>query len=460
METNQETLNQNLNEDENKAIKVVMIGSSRSGKSSILASMFHEMQHNNVIPQYLSITSKETKAVILSTEEMVDMLEQDEQNNTKGKMGALFGTSEFATYHFTVKNKYAECGLEPVLIDFFDIPGEVFTDVGEEDYNLVMGKLETAQIILIAVDTPALMYAKRKGKAGINRVINCTDGVLNAIQSLGNQLGRDILRLVVFVPVKCEAWVKRKKMDDVYEQIKVVYEDHISQLQQFANMKSMIMPIETIGGLVFDSFTEEDKAKLLMYGEHNPVKVYEDKLTDAITDYKERKLVRCEQEFPNSKVVILKDGSPYTLQDDDKVYKTLDLFNVYPYAYEEGKMIPYMWYKKVGKYAPKNCDQLLIQLLMFTIQASCYEAKQPIKDTMETDFTKVDASSISLLFLPWGIIRIIIERFKAAFKKMNSFNNVKQFGSLVNAIKEMKQDNCIKEDYQVIVDNIDEDYKF
>ena len=73
---------------------------------------------------------------------------------------------------------------------------------------------------------------------------------------------------MIFVPIKCEYWAKGidgHTMDEVYEEVEKVYMTQIELFKRLSRSKILIMPLETIGGLVFDHHSPKNKMKILLY---------------------------------------------------------------------------------------------------------------------------------------------------------------------------------------------------
>lgn len=352
------------------AINVVMIGASRSGKTSILASMLNNMK-NQQIAKYFIFTEnnaleynrlgREDRADVMLRDiicGMQDMVNPNLVGQSVPKMGALVGTQGMFTYKFRVESENNQLD-----IHFTDVPGEhcVNTHIAYDEY---ISKIKNSQILVVAVDVPSMMFAKLNHKAILNFGMNLPDEVQEAVQKLGQSFNDSrLFRMVIFVPIKCEYWIHHNLMDDVYSEIKNVYANSISLIKGYSNVRSFILPVETIGGCEFDHHSEDSKSFILL-SNHSSINglEHEDKIN-------ERNAFRCEKLGYNS--YRLKNGEIYEFEMGDESILTSER-PYHPYFLEEvGIQIPYTWFirKEDIGYKPRNCEQLLLHILKFAIEA-------------------------------------------------------------------------------------------
>lgn len=362
-------------QSQKKAINVVMIGASRSGKTSILASMLSNMK-NPEINQYFvfnehnaegykNLTPKQKEDIRLTNiiDSMIDMVNPNIAGCSVPKLSALFGTDAMFTYKFKLESGPIRESKNKLEIDFTDVPGEFCVQTSYL-YDEYISKVKDSQILVVAVDVPSMMYAKLHQRAMINRGMNLPDEVQNAALQLGqNYNDANLYRMVVFVPIKCEYWIHNNMMDEVYAEIKEVYETAIANIEQYSKVRSFIMPVETIGGCEFDHHSEL-KDSLIMLSDKPKIEDLEHE-----DEFNGKFAYRCER--LGSTQYCLKNGEIYQSESGDEFILTSDR-PYHPYFLEEvGVQIPYTWYirkDKVG-YEPKNCEQLLLQVVRFTIEA-------------------------------------------------------------------------------------------
>ena len=352
------------------AINVIMIGASRSGKTSILASMLNNMKNQQIAQHFIFTENNALEYNRLGREDradvmlrdiicgMQDMVNPNLVGQSVPKMGALFGTQGMFTYKFRVESDNNQLD-----IHFTDVPGEhcVNTHIAYDEY---ISKIKNSQILVVAVDVPSMMYAKLNHRAKLNIGMNLPDEVQEAVQKLGQNFNdSSLFRMVIFVPIKCEYWIHHNLMNEVYSEIKKVYENSIPLIEGYSNIRSFILPVETIGGCEFDHHSEDNKSFILL---SNKSAVNGLEHEDEIN---EKYAFRCEKLAHNS--CRLKNGEIYEFEIGDESIQTSER-PYHPYFLEEvGIQIPYAWFirKEDIGYKPKTCEQLLLHILKFSIEA-------------------------------------------------------------------------------------------
>lgn len=425
-------------------IKIMMFGASRSGKTSILASMYNK--RTEITKYGFTLRDKTQKgdgqdSLLDSVNGMKNLLEY---GGKCPRMGALTGGR--GVFHYTLELGYSLYkDINPTTLTFIDVAGEFFNQEHEK-FNDVCELVKDCQILIVAVDTPALLLAKAKGDYGWDEEINCTDSLITAVQDLGKNCkedgdGEEPLKMVIFVPIKSERWLHDEKSEEykrlIKEQIKKVYEDSITICEnEGSRTKVMVMPLETIGGLEFDHHTPENRMRILKYAENTNFstpednKWWEDYAIFSEKDENERYASRCELDGDDDSIVTLaKTGKDYQLKDGDELINVENV-PVYPYCYRENRPIPFAWFRPIGSYAPKYCEQLFFEIVKFMVQQMADEANENINDLINTDINK----------------KFWIRFFE--FFKKGLFDDLRQLQAMCIALKKLKKEeklnNCLE----------------
>ncbi len=422
-----------------ESINVVMLGASRVGKTAILASMLDNASRQEV-SSYFRIKDRSNSAyealkasnpkrydeVVLSSsiDEMKDML--NNTSNGRQSLPGLMGSQDSFNYKIGIEAFSSDGSLQEgdVKINFLDIPGERFNSA-DIAFTELENKIKEAQTLIVAVDTPSLMWlhGRRDGVEGLKSVLFRPDEVNSAIQCLGqkyNDIGK--MRMVIFVPIKCEYLINSVEgANMIYDAIEDMYKESILTCKRFPNMETLIMPIETIGGLKLDHISKEEQSSILIYGNAG-ANVVEDEID-------EHSVTRCESDAENGSVCILKDGNPYFIEEGDKIIPATERKH-HPYCVQ-GKVLPYTWYKKNinGEYQPKGCDQLLYKVLEFSI------------DSAFNDYNAQSKGSHNDKGGFWSLVGKIVNRLKELFKG-SSFEDV-EIDTFIANIKQMKDRGII-----------------
>lgn len=418
-------------------IKIMMFGASRSGKTSILASMYNKRTE---ITRYGFTLEDKTKekdeqdSLLDCVHGMRNLL----SNESKFlKMGALTGTR--GVFHYTFELGYSSYKkLAPTNLTFIDVAGEFFNQKHEQ-FSTVCELVKDCQILVVAVDTPALLLAKAKGDYGWDNEINCTDALISAVQNLGVNCKEDDddespLKMVIFVPIKSERWMHDAKSEEymqlIEKQIRTVYGDSIAICEnEESRTKVMVLPLETIGGLEFDHHTPANRMRILKFAEtfkpdENCI-LHEDWAFLSEKDESERYASRCELDGDDDGIVTLaQTGRDYQLKDGDELINVEAVPN-YPYCYRKNRPIPFAWYKSIGPYAPKNCEQLFFEVVKFMVQQMADEGGKNVN--------KLITENIDNSFWTW-----LLEDF---LKRKGFFDDKRQLQAMCKAIKKIKEEN-------------------
>lgn len=315
------------------ALKVLMVGGRRCGKTSALAVMFEQMI-NGVTNNFFTVsdaTVYETKGgedQDTITKKTIELKMFLDRPNTK----TFLVDSGPTWFDWMYKCKLTLPGTSKALeIEYTDVPGEWFRS-GTKDVEINQ-HISTHDVFVVMVDTPYLMEATES----MCDAVNCISDIHSALTNIDNKNGTRA-KMVVFVPIKCEKWINEGKVNEVVDKIKYAYRVPIKALLAYDKMSVCILPIETAGNIFFREFKEA----FLLNGE------------------------KCCQ-LSNS-MVRMGNGKTKNL-------RTNDILNPDPEAVMGalGIMRPYAWFYANNKsatpgYAPRNCDQLALHILKFCVQ--------------------------------------------------------------------------------------------
>lgn len=449
------------------SINVMLFGASRSGKTSILSSMLtasrtYLSKDYNLLLQDRTDYADGKTTLNDSKLGMENLLKKDW--SPEPRLGELTGSQHLSEYRFQLTIRNVK-GVDPLTVNFIDMPGENFKPT-HPGYNQVCDLVKDCQILMVAVDTPSLLYADKMQDAYYDGALNCVDGLTDMVSLLGMNREEEALRLLVFVPIKCEYWVQKNRMDKIYQLIEKVYQDQIAIAKNFSKVKIMTMPVETIGGLLFDHHTEPDRMKLLAYDpDRNVAQLDKEDYRDFGDS--DRDCIRCEMKSANI-VTLGKTGLPYCLTEKDRLVDVREI-PMHPYCFKENYPIPYAWFKPVGTYKPDNCDQLLLEVMKFMVQDAAAIAKLKVNDLVnvmckdEYDMYINPFSPIDIFMLPVKLVWKAIEWVLKKLGVIGSFSQKEQLEAMCKAIHKMKNDKRFLNKYKVIHNSLDpdgSDFKF
>lgn len=256
------------------SFKVLMLGYQRVGKTSLLASMYRATQEELAQNYTFKIKpGNDATAELLSDAE--DRLASATEYLVNDKIEPSEVWRNFP-FEFISENQTI------FKLDFLDYKGEALRDRSSEQAKKVRQWLQGSVAIIIPIDSPALMestgeWVKVNEKWNNPRGI---EGILRAEQT------RDIPRLVIFAPVKCEKYLYAGKAEELRRKVEESYSSLLDYLRGETGVRKncvVIIPVETIGGAKFtrfEKFDEEVEERFV-----NPERKYEPKYGDQLLRY-------------------------------------------------------------------------------------------------------------------------------------------------------------------------------
>lgn len=245
----------------NARMQVCMMGARGVGKTSVLTSMFHDMNAVNSGTSLQLTTTKDEKSGVDMTahtinqkhEELLEMFYEPVLGE-KVPNGGIAGDMEEREYYFQFGLKGKSIRIDLVIKDF---PGEFLN----EQPDTVRQFISESNAVIIAIDTPHLMEENGRFNQAKNCVSLVTDFIIKEFEDLSDD------KLVLFVPLKCEKYRNQNRMDEVCKAVECAYAELIAFLSG-NSVKSQIVaaiaPIFTVGGVVFSDFVRSNTGEVKM----------------------------------------------------------------------------------------------------------------------------------------------------------------------------------------------------
>lgn len=370
-------------------LRVLMMGGRRCGKTSVLTSMFHQAI-NGDLKDIFTLNNDTTYQ--RKDDEEIDQLENKRlelQNFIMRGGNRIFLADQAPTMNFwdyTLRLQIPGTGRDMKIV-FRDSAGEVF-DTTSEHYENTMNYAKVCDVFVVVVDTPYLMAGNEVEKEAAN--------IKDNIHTFLTNMRRNKAVQVIFVPVKCEKWIKDGAIDSVIDAVKTLYKPTIKDLLTTEKVEISIIPIQTAGDIVF----EELREPYLLY------------------DNRTGKTQKCSLDKNDDSIVITKNGMPHRLRDGEYV-------NDDPEGIFKGTPIirPSSWYslwhKPRATYSPHNCEQIVIHILRFM-------------------FNKTKSENSGGLFKKlwnfiWGEIKP--EEMEAALRRLSETGLIKDNGDGIEILK-------------------------
>lgn len=241
-------LRKTMNSSENKTI-VTMVGAPRTGKTSLLASMFFRMKEEvRNLECSFTIDASKAKKISDSEVELRDLADIKKGMVVDLDLGARPDTGR-TEYDFCLQVK---SGIPEINVRFIDLPGGWTTGVinAEEAQK----SLRESQVILLAVDSWALMELG----GDFNNVINSPRAICNNIESACQKIDVSAPHpLILITLVKSEKYLHRGKAKELYEAAISCYKEPLQPLID-KGYKIAVVAVETVGGIELFSVDARD----------------------------------------------------------------------------------------------------------------------------------------------------------------------------------------------------------
>lgn len=227
---------------------IAMLGGRGVGKTSMLTAMCDDFERSVDDVSLQLIASPQTRLTM--DHRLCQLMRVAECTDTSfdtGKYG-IDGTASPSESTFQLTHLPSNTSFDLV---FHDYPGGYLRDLSQCAY--IRNVLAPASVILVAIDTPALMQLNSGDHESINMPSNLKN-VLAATLSARS----DLRRLVMFVPMRCEKWLFSNKSALLYEAFLMRFQSMLKLLSYYKNSIDVLYsPIQTLGSVQFQRYHEQ-----------------------------------------------------------------------------------------------------------------------------------------------------------------------------------------------------------
>lgn len=234
-------------------MKVTMMGARGVGKTSVLTSMYRNMNSAvNNTKLHISAESGTEEVLIGKVRNLKDMFLKDNKLGDEVQSG-IAGDKTVTTFDFDFgfNTENAEMGIE-----IKDFPGEYVKDEPET----VKSYIDESNAIIIAIDTPHLMECDGKYNEAKNRTSAITEFFKKTLNEESDE------KLVMLVPLKCEKYYIEGRINEVSKKVKETYIELLRFLFDKENehglkgkIACVVAPILTLGEIQFSGFDCENE---------------------------------------------------------------------------------------------------------------------------------------------------------------------------------------------------------
>lgn len=276
-------------------IKIAFVGARGTGKTSLMASMYHELKEKGV--SSFSVTTETGRILQETYGDMLEMIEDTPLNDIVETTG-IAGSSGRDAYVFEGRESVDD--MQFVFpFEFTDMPGGWYTDaeaaaLHEEEVRDIL--LDSSASFLV-VDAPALF----KGGS-----VHVKDNKTTAVETwYRSNMGLLAQRnhTVILVLSRCERFLSDNDMKrELFDKARKEYGLLVRDLRS-AGVHVVCSWVETLGGVQFFKYEKDDagvkRAKFIKTGDYEPrncamplilalrhgMKEIEDRLRDELDDF-------------------------------------------------------------------------------------------------------------------------------------------------------------------------------
>ncbi len=335
------------------ALKVLMMGGRRCGKTSALASLFDQMI-KGATNDYFTVADD------------TDPNQKNDDGTDKGERIETLNNKTIEIKHFidnpTNNTFLVDAGPtrnywdymlrvqipgthKSTHLRFRDANGEFF-ESGGWHHDETMKFVQDCDVFIVVVDTPYMMAGKDYENEAAN-VVGSLHTFLTAVDTSKTK-GKQ----VVFVPIKCEKWLQEGKANEVVAKVEATYNATIKHLLETNKTEISIIPIQTAGDILFSDLR----------------KPYV--LNNSVTGKK----IKCSK--LTEKIVTLETGEHHKIKEVETIEEDPD--GVFSGNGMEDIVRPTEWFHlpqdRAPKYAPYNCEQLPLHIIRFMFNKMKAEA--------------------------------------------------------------------------------------
>lgn len=227
-------------------LRATMFGPRAVGKTSVLASVFAETCDDIAGTQiYFRPVGDASNNLHNKRLELLNLIDEAKDFTESPNTGVINATSLPEPFDFEVGVKNRTSMIDLRIQDF---PGEYLVSHPAE----VSEYLTSSEMVILAIDTPYLMEENGRFNDEKNNPSLVIEFFRKNVDAIKN-------KLILLVPLKCERYFHDNRINEVTTRVKYAYASLFDFCRK-QNIACVAAPIQTLGGVEFDSLVATEKA--------------------------------------------------------------------------------------------------------------------------------------------------------------------------------------------------------
>ena len=256
-------------------VNIMMFGGRRCGKTSVITAMRQNFEEVSGVTGDLEIKVGDSATAVALEEKAqdIDTLFNERpygEFNTDGRP-----TADGTEYLFSIER--GGWNQDHIALNLYDFPGEWLTSKDKDKHKILEDRMKECGIIIIAIDTPYLMEPLSDVEKKPDRVGNWNDQ-RNYCRRITEMVKKNFTpdpngaldpKMILFVPLKCEKYYAKDKMELVSDKIQKAYKnllDYTNKGDNQGKYELVIAPILTFGKktVEFSRFKDDEEGDIIM----------------------------------------------------------------------------------------------------------------------------------------------------------------------------------------------------
>ena len=250
-------------------INIIIFGSHRCGKTSILSTMQSCFEQKFSESQLtMNVADKDTLYTLQNANREFYSLFQEQYNHFIDNITTPLDI-ETCKFKIELRNK----NTDSIIANFIEYPNELLDK--KEKFDELKMVMKNIHVIIVAIDSPYLMEETVRSNE------KYTIGIYNNKRNYCNQINEWIritnyfnkktklpIKMILFVPLKCEKYYHTNQMDKLNTKVHIAYQNALNFFQYNEKFFEVaITPILTLGGekggIEFSDFERDENNHII-----------------------------------------------------------------------------------------------------------------------------------------------------------------------------------------------------